>query len=73
MKTIDPAVLAGYEAGTERNRLRSGHALIEFLRTKELLLENAETRELLLKTVRMLDGHKEIIGLSGHLLAVTEK
>ena len=39
MKTIDPAVLAGYDAGTEWNRLRSGHALIEFLRTKEILRE----------------------------------
>lgn len=25
MRTIDPAVLAGYDAGIERNRLRSGH------------------------------------------------
>ena len=37
------------------------------------LLGNEETRELLLKTVRMLDGHEEITGLSGHLLAVAEK
>ena len=37
------------------------------------LLENADTRELLLKSIRMLDGHEEIIGLSGHLLAVSGK
>jgi hypothetical protein len=27
----------------------------------------------LMKTVRMLDAHEEIIGLSGHLLAVSVK
>lgn len=37
------------------------------------LLANAETRTLLMKTVRMLDTHEEIIGLSGHLLAVSRK
>lgn len=40
MKTIDKTVLAGYNAGIERNRLRSGIGIIEFERTKELLLEN---------------------------------
>ena len=40
MKTIDKSVLAGYNAGIEKNRLRSGIGLIEFERTKELLLEN---------------------------------
>lgn len=39
MKTIDATVLAGYNAGTERNRLREGIGLIEFERTKEILLE----------------------------------
>lgn len=39
MKTIDSAVLAGYNAGTERDRLRSGIGLLEFERTKEILLE----------------------------------
>lgn len=37
------------------------------------LLANSETKEVLLKTVRMLDTHEEIIGLSGHLLAVSRK
>ncbi len=37
------------------------------------LLENEETKKLLMKTVRMLDTHEEIIGLSGHLLAVSRK
>ena len=39
MKTIDTAVLAGYNAGIERDRLRTGIGLIEFERTKEILLE----------------------------------
>ncbi len=37
------------------------------------LLRKEETKETLMKTVRMLDGHEEIIGLSGHLLAVSKK
>jgi len=37
------------------------------------LLENKETREVLMNTVRMLDTHEEIIGLSGHMLAVSRK
>ncbi len=37
----------------------------------EGLWSNAETREALMRTVRMLDFHDEIIGLSGHLLAVS--
>lgn len=40
MKTIDKSVLAGYNAGIEKNRLRTGIGLIEFERTKELLLEH---------------------------------
>ncbi len=39
MKTIDTTVLAGYNAGIERNRLRSRIGIIEFERTKEILLE----------------------------------
>ena len=37
------------------------------------LLENEETRKVLMKTVRMIDTHEEIIGLSGHLLASSRK
>ena len=39
MKTIDATVLAGYNAGLERGRLRTGIGKIEFERTKEILLE----------------------------------
>ena len=39
MKTIDTTVLAGYNAGIERNRLRTGIGIIEFERTKEILVE----------------------------------
>lgn len=39
MKTIDKDVLAKYNAGIEKNRLREGLGLIEFERTKEILRE----------------------------------
>jgi len=39
MKHIDPGVLADYNRGVEKNRLRQDLGLIEFARTKELLLE----------------------------------
>jgi 2-polyprenyl-3-methyl-5-hydroxy-6-metoxy-1,4-benzoquinol methylase len=39
-KSIDKDVLAGYNEGIERNRLRNDLGLIEFERTKEILLEN---------------------------------
>lgn len=37
------------------------------------LLDNEKSRDVLMRTVRMLDGQEEIIGLSGHLLAVSKK
>ena len=37
MKSIDKDVLAGYNAGIEKNRLRTDLGLIEFERTKEIL------------------------------------
>ena len=37
------------------------------------LLVTRETKALLMKTVRMLDTHEEILSLSGHLLAVSQK
>lgn len=39
----------------------------------EELLEKEETKAVLMETVRMLDTHEEILGLSGHLLAVSKK
>ena len=39
----------------------------------DALLENPETKEVLMKTIRMLDTHEEIMGLSGHMLAVSRK
>ena len=39
MKTIDKTVLAGYNAGIERDRLRTGIGVLEFERSKEILLE----------------------------------
>ena len=40
MKHIDPGVLADYNRGVEKGRLRQDLGLIEFARTKELLLEH---------------------------------
>lgn len=37
------------------------------------LMNDPHTRETLMRTVRMLDGHEEIIGLSGHLLAICKQ
>lgn len=37
------------------------------------LWENETSRNALMNTVRLLDTHEEIMGLSGHLLAVSEK
>ena len=39
MKTIDPEVLSGYNAGIEKGRLHKGLGLIEFTRSKELIYE----------------------------------
>ena len=38
-KSIDPEVLASYNAGAEKNRLRADLGLLEFARTCELLVE----------------------------------
>lgn len=40
MKPIDKTVLAGYNAGIEKDRLRCGIGRVEFERTKELLIEH---------------------------------
>lgn len=37
------------------------------------LWKNETSRNALMRTVRLLDTHEEIIGLSGHLLAVSRK
>jgi hypothetical protein len=37
------------------------------------LMTTPATKETLMKTVRLLDTHEEIIGLSGHLLAISKK
>jgi SAM-dependent methyltransferase len=39
VNSIDKDVLAGYNAGIEKNRLHEGLGLLEFERTKEILLE----------------------------------
>lgn len=39
----------------------------------DAIWENDAAKETLMRTVRLLDAHEEIIGLSGHLLAVGKK
>ena len=39
----------------------------------DVLWQDTTAREVLMKTVRILDGQEEILGLSGHLLAVSYK
>lgn len=39
----------------------------------DALWENPRAREALMKTVRLLDGHEDIMGLSTHLLSVSKK
>ena len=43
------------------------------VRDLDELWKNDASREALMTTVRMMDTHEEIIGLSGHLLAVSER
>lgn len=37
----------------------------------DTIWENETDREHLLRTIRMLDGHEDIIGLSTHLLGIS--
>ena len=43
------------------------------VRDLDELWKNDASREALMTTVRMMDTNEEIIGLSGHLLAVSER
>ena len=77
MKTIDKNVLAGYNAGIERNRLRMDLGLIEFERTKELLLENLPKPPAIIYDIG--GGYGEYswwlssIGYEVHLFDISEK
>ena len=53
---------------TEVHGIMGGAWLVKDLDT---LWENDSSREALMNTVRLLDGHEEIIGLSGHLLGIS--
>lgn len=37
------------------------------------LWKDEKAKNVLMKTVRLLDNHEEVIGVSGHLLAVSKK
>ena len=55
---------------TEVHGIMGGAWLVHDL---DLVWENEKSREALMNTVRLLDGHEEILGLSGHLLGVSVK
>ena len=61
--------LGGFEE-TEVNGVMGGAWLDKDL---DSLWENESSREALMNTIRLLDGHEEILGLSGHLLGISVK
>ncbi len=61
---------AGGFASPEVHGVMGGAWLV---RDIETLWHDEVAREALLETVRMVDGHEELMGLSGHLLAICNK
>lgn len=55
---------------TEVHGIMGGAWLVHDL---DKLWDNETSREALMNTIRLLDGHEEIIGLSGHLLGISVK
>ena len=55
---------------TEVHGIMGGAWLVRDL---DNLWDNETSREALMNTIRLLDGHEEIIGLSGHLLGISVK
>ena len=55
---------------TEVHGIMGGAWLVHDL---DNLWDNETSREALMNTIRLLDGHEEIIGLSGHLLGISVK
>ncbi|MER6947750.1 hypothetical protein ABT294_27325 [Nonomuraea sp. NPDC000554] len=79
---MDPDVLGYYQRGGELTRSREGRGRLEFWRTQDVLrrvlpptparvLDDGERRELLLAAARRLESVPSLLGVSGHLLAVT--
>ncbi len=69
-KTLRNELLAGGFKGNVVHGVMGGAWLANNI---DELWKNESSRKALMNTVRMLDTHDEIIGLSGHLLAVSRK
>ena len=69
-KDLKKELAEGGFPDTEVHGIMGGAWLAEDLDT---LWENETSREALMNTVRLLDMHEEIIGLSGHLLGISVK
>ena len=68
--TLRAELEEGGFGATDVHGIMGGAWLVHDLDT---LWENEVSREALMNTVRLLDGHEEILGLSGHLLGVSVK
>lgn len=61
------------EGGFEETRVHGIMGGAWLVKDLDAVWENETTRKALMNTVGLLDEHEEILGLSGHLLAVAEK
>ena len=69
-KTLIEELSEGGFMDTEVHGIMGGAWLVHDL---DAVWENETSREAIMNTVRLLDGHEEILGLSGHLLGVSVK
>lgn len=69
-KSLREELAEGGFGETEVHGIMGGAWLVHDL---DAVWENETSREAIMNTVRLLDGHEEILGLSGHLLGVSVK
>ena len=69
-KSLREELAEGGFGYTEVHGIMGGAWLVHDL---DAVWENETSREAIMNTVRLLDGHEEILGLSGHLLGVSFK
>lgn len=69
-KTLRKELAEGGFDETDVHGIMGGAWLVHDL---DAVWENETSRKALMNTVRLLDGHEEILGLSGHLLGISVK
>ena len=69
-KTLREELAEGGFDETDVHGIMGGAWLVHDL---DAVWENETSRKALMNTVRLLDGHEEILGLSGHLLGISVK